>query len=471
MKAKHNRYLSCHLISLFISIAFLFSTPIRSYGFTSINARAISLGGNEGAIPKGVAVVGNNPAYLAFQDSPDYSFYLPLLNYSMRLGNDALSFSSLTDYFQEDKLLTEKDKDDLLGFIEKEALNTGLDMYLPLLGIGFPYKKMKWIVSVDVITMTDMNIDKDLISMVFKGHGLDRFGSKRVIDNLDLKSHLFCKTGLTGAGSFGNYRLLDEICAGFTLSFLYGGVYGKVEDASMTLFMDHDSLNADAYANVISGYSGLGYSLDLGGSVKMFTRRMIVGLSLINIVNQISYSNGERRLYGFNIEKAPPLNEMEEIEDWIDENAERVDSLEEKVSVSTNLPVSILLSGGFWLYEDLLLTGSLRQGLNNVVGSTTVPRLTAGLEYKPHPAIPLRAGVGFGGREGFTVGTGVGFRKGVWHTDIGFAFEEGLIHSSKGFSFGINMAYFFEAGETDPFKMREYWLKKAKKQMKQRTAE
>ncbi|NQT33864.1 hypothetical protein HQ587_01640 [bacterium] len=469
MNANTDKAVSLMQRYLVLLIVLTLSTSSLSFGFTPVNARAISLGGNVGVTPRGVGVVGWNPAYLTLQDSPVHSFYLPLINYGMRLGNDAFSFSTLVDYFQEDKLLTDTDKDNLLGFIEDESVSTGLEMYLPLLGIGFPLKNMNWVFSIDAITMTDIDIDKDLISIAFKGHGMDRFGAQRVFDDMDVESHAFSRAGLTGAKSFKKYRFLDEISAGFTLSFLYGGVYGRVEDASLSFYTDHDSLSADGYASALSGFNGFGYSLDLGFCAKMLTRRAIVGLSLINVVNKVNYSNGEHRIYSFNIEKAPTISELEDLEDWIDENSEKVDSLEEKVSISAHLPASVLLSGGFWLFEDMLLTGSLRQGLNDVVGGSTKLRLTAGFEYMLNPAFPVRAGIGIGGREGFTLGTGVGFRKGVWHTDIGFAYENGIITGAKGFSFGINMAYFFTAGETDPFKTREYWLKRAQKQVRKRT--
>ncbi len=95
---------------------------------------------------------------------------------------------------------------------------------------------------------------------------------------------------------------------------------------------------------------------------------------------------------------------------------------------------------------ELLVAVDYNQGLTGTFGSSTNPRVSLGMEYKPWSVLPLRAGVSFGGIEaGVNVAFGVGFHFGVFDLDLASENVEWIFSPSKtahgslamGMRFGI----------------------------------
>ncbi len=446
--------------------------PVQVDAYRLNDARAIGLGGELGGTPRGVHVVGYNPAYLGLQDNPRISFYTPVINVGFRISNDAYSISEMEEYFQDGKYLADSDKEDLLGEIGGDALKLRGDGHALIGGYSFPTEKVNIALTLDMIAVGDAELDKDLLRFALYGYPMDDVGVEKSFNDMMLEGVAFTRLGATFGKAFTEFEVLDqdwldELGAGISFYYYQGIEYGTLEDFDARYVVGQDSAGNTLYMNGLvellspTMWSGSGVGLDLGVAAKVMNKRGIVGLSLLNLVGMVNWTNVERRVYGLTVDQAPPLDGMDNFDGWFDENFEPLDTLTSKDDLSQTLPREILLSGGYWLREDLFITGAYRQGLNRAAGATIVPRLAVGAEYKVHPMVPIRGGFGIGGRSGFQWGIGAGIRYKIWQSDIGIGWEKGIFNSATGFTFGISTSFFFDAPPADPFKTNDFWQREA----------
>ncbi len=454
------------ILALFIIL------PGTAQAFRINHARAIGFGGSLGTTPRGVEVVGWNPAFLGLQDNPRMSFNTPLVNVGFRISNDAFSINELEQYFQDGKLLASSDKQAILDEIGGDAFELRGGANAMIGGVSFPTNQVNMAVTIDMIATGDAEIDKDFLEFALYGYTLDDVGVEKAFHEMLLEGVVLTRLGLTFAKQFQEFEILDaewldELSAGISFYYNYGLEYGSMDHFDGSYYVQEDPdgniMRMNGLVQLISPDfgKGSGVGLDMGVAAKVLNRRGVVGLSLLNIVGTVNWTNIERRVYGLSVDEAPPLEGLDDFNDWFDENFEPLDTLTSADDHSQQLPKYILLTGGWWLQEDWLITGTYRQGLNRVAGGTTIPRLSVGTEYMVHPMVPIRCGLGVGGRSGINWGIGSGIRYRCWQSDIGIGYEKGIFNSASGMSFGISTTFFFDAPPTDPFKTNTYWQREA----------
>ncbi|MDP8206050.1 MAG: hypothetical protein P9L92_05245 [Candidatus Electryonea clarkiae] len=461
------------IICSFISILF---HNFNASAFVPPNAKGIALGGEVGVTVRGAEAVGWNPAFLGFEDNPRMVITSPLLSTGLHFYNNSFSVSTINTYFQQDKFLDESDKKEILDLVDEDGLLIHNDVFVPAIGFSFPTAFLNMSLNFNTMSITDARLDKDFIRVALKGYGYEHLGEVASFDDMEMTSANFGRISLTGAKRFEEMGFVDEtgfineFTAGFTFSYFMGFAYVDLIEANASLYADYGEFDGNGLAEIVSSFGGNGVGLDLGMGFKFANRRGIYGVSIINAINKIHWTDCDRRLYSFDTDfvtylgdpvPGPSLQGMEDVDAWIEKNFNTVDSLSEGEEVTVSLPSSLLMSMGWWLREDLLASGAVRQGLNEAAGNTSVPGLSAGIEYLIHPKFPLRAGMGFDHRGGTSFGFGSGMRIGTWRTDVGFSYRNGLFNYSNGFTFGISTSFVMGQPETDPFKTKRYWENKA----------
>ena len=410
---------------------------------------------------RGVEVVGWNPSYLAFRDNPAFSFTTPIGNMNFRLVNDFFSLQLLGDTFEEGKYLNEDDKQEIIDLLEGDDWELYEDFYLPLLGVSFNTDYVSMAITADVGQTMDFYISDEILELAFQGYGFNNQGELKDFTTDGGRAYGGARLGWTVARQFdvAPDGLINELVAGATFSYNLGFFFFDVLRSEGSYRADDQVLEGYGLIEIVNAdtadlgsIKGNGVGLDLGIGAKMLNNRLTVGLGFINIVNEMTWNEVDRRVYSYQVDNAPPLN-LTDPEEWFDENFTLVDSLvEDNVQYTTNMPSYLNIAVGYRATRSILLSGTWRHGLNETIGNNGKPRIGAGIEFRGIPFLPLRAGVAAGGRGKLALGAGFGLYFGPWRTDIGFAFEEGFMTDTKGMQFGINTTFMFGFPDEEEFR-------------------
>lgn len=444
--------------------AIVFLVGSQAYATNQIQARGLAMGSAHLVGARGVEVVGFNPAFLGFEEAGSFTLQLPALtpNIGFRLSNDFLSLNQINNHFEADKFWDNEEKQEILDAFDGNEWDIYNDFHIPIFGLSFKTKYLSVGINAETFSNMDIKFSKQFIELALMGHGFDQYGKPRDFSDTDLRAQVYTKIGFTFAKQFlelpQEVEWIDEFTAGFTVNYLMGHVYGDLEEASGTFLTDTGvmetggmvrTVNAgateeDGEINVDDPMNGSGMSFDLGFGAKMFEEKAIFGVSFINLGNKISWTNAEKRIYSFDARNAPPLENLNHIDEWLEKNLSTVDSLAgEDLDYETHVPSMMNLTAGYRPLKDLLVASNIRVGLNDAPGMSKSIRFGVGAEYEGLKALPLRMGWSVGGRGAFTYGMGFGLRLGFLRTDFGWAWERGMMNSANGLHFAWNTIWVF----------------------------
>jgi hypothetical protein len=177
---------------------------------------------------------------------------------------------------------------------------------------------------------------------------------------------------------------------------------------------DFDSTQYQSSFSPFPSPAGTGFGLDLGFSASIS--------SLINI----SFAVTDIGSIKWN-ERAAQYSALGDIFVNDISNKDQMDSLGDKITgkgeyineFTTGLPTALRFGASYLIKEGvvpgiLLLGLDYNQGLNDMPGNCTKPRISIGSEWKPMDWIPyIRTGLSFGGWEGFNWAFGLGIDAGL----------------------------------------------------------
>jgi hypothetical protein len=161
-------------------------------------------------------------------------------------------------------------------------------------------------------------------------------------------------------------------------------------------------------------------------------------LSFTNLINQIKWSkNTEQRIYQVQIDSL--LAQDFDVDSMIIEH-----SYTEGINAFiTRVPISIRAGVGY-RKDRYLLSLDLEQGFSQGMGVTKKLTASLGAEYILSTWLDLRGGILLGGDEGVALSSGVGFKFGMYHLDLGMAVQRGLWPAkSKGMNIAISNGFRF----------------------------
>ncbi|HCV43457.1 MAG TPA: hypothetical protein DGH68_08220 [Bacteroidetes bacterium] len=398
------------------------------------NIRGMGMARTFVASSRGLDAVGINPANLAVDDQSTVT--LSIMPFGGHVGSDFLDYDIYTKYFtgiQTDsgrvgRYLSEEDKKVILDSFTDPVARTTAEIEARILGVTYRVKDLGAV----AFTITDkmggiVDVPRDYVEFAFYGNPV---GSSYNFDGAKILASWTREYGL----SFGT-----EVKVGFLKSFgvgaaaklVHGFSYYEVQrfnaslttDEHATLTATVDFLSRRAGADLASArlwrsfrlfpeIAGKGMGFDLGARGE-FNSYLSFGLSLTDIGSITWSKDTQENSVDSTIVVDDPLNEEQRqmVEDYLKGQRRSIGRY------STPLPTTLRMGVALEIQKipdmedmpgELLIELNYNQSLIETPYSTTAPRVSLGVEYKPYPWLPLRSGVSFWGTDYVNLALGFG---------------------------------------------------------------
>jgi len=380
---------------------------------------------------QGALAAGWNPAILALDGSPRNSYLLP--SAAITLGNNAYSPQFLSQVFIKGKHLTDGETSDLLGELKSGEWNIYGGGYLPLFGISSGAVALN---AFDLHYAGSGSVPKDMFDLLFKGTETGRIYR---LDNLSEESYGYWTIAFSGAKKLNPPPFFREFSIGGTVRYMRGLGYNSISRAGGFFQITSDTIHCDGSIQSLQAGTGDGVGLDLAVAGWLEPLGGSVGLTLGNLLGDIQWAGVTSRELFFSRHSGIDIDSVSRKGYWQNFFNDR-DTSYSYGALGTPLPRYFLLAirrsdhvfrrNGSWFV-------SWYQGLNKVVGNSTIPRLSVGQELSTCRWFAARAGVGVGGLEGFTLAGGVGLRFNRYKFDLGGSWHRGVMNGAKGFTLAV----------------------------------
>jgi hypothetical protein len=397
------------------------------------NPATLAMAQNYTALAHGFGAVGLNPAALGLNDSE--GFTLSILPFSFTQSLDPLGISDLVDY--EGALLPASVKEEWLQSITAAGGQTGAGL-VEVTPLSLSWGRLGMQVSTVARGWTDLN--PDAAELLFFGNA-GRTGQPRDFD-------------LTGSGLTGYALTTVAISAGFplarqwvpgveqglsfgvTIKQTWGHALVVARDRGTELTSDPLELNVEfpvIYpsddAGFLDGGSGLGVDLGLAWRRGPWD----AAISVQNVLNSFEWDLGSMvwRRGQANLTADTTFSEFDE-----QPGSDAIPALRDRVEELTLDPVATL-AGAYRGFEDLAITVELRHRSGDGMDFGPKSHAGMGLEYRPSPYIPLRAGAAYI-TGGFQAGGGFEIILGPVHLGFAGLYRSGEVDEGFAGSFGLS---------------------------------
>ncbi len=376
------------------------------YGDETIDGRYLGMAGSNTATAEGMEYLGGNPATLAAEKS--FGFELLLISARVRMNNNSLSMKEYDDYFTTGDELSGGEIDHLLGHIPDSGLR--IDGFAGVRAISFCAGPLGF-----GVTGTGngfATLPREALEFPF-------YGNKEI---KELRFDQLKGEGWSGiALNLGGAKVLSGkpgkgspfLSAGVNLKYIFGLAYAGIVEAGGGIETTEQYILANGNMHLRTSEGGSGYAADAGMYARV-SDGWSLSLHCNNLVGDINWDkDNQMSVYQFNSDSLSILGgEEADISDQ--------DTTYSTEDFSTGLPRSINLAAAYRANSRLVLTASWRQGLDDNLGNTVIPRFALGAEYAPLYYLPLRMGIALGGNDTFATGLGMGIRLGCWRMDLGY---------------------------------------------------
>lgn len=457
--------------------------PGHTIGYGDSQARALGLGGSYTALARGVESLYWNPANLALKDSPKVSFALG--GGSFLLENNSWSITTYNDF--NGSMIDDDMKEDMLSDLDAEGLQFNMDLagQVPVVGgIAFP---MPWglssAIAFDVRLGVEGQVPGDMIEFLLRGNQFeqDRIAAGRD-PNYDIAEWDGEAWGL-GVFSWGFAKPwipealaphVSQFAVGTTLKVMGGGLVDVTDsDGGFVTRVSGTQLNANGIAQRAGG---VGFGIDLGAVGVSKDGRTTVGLSLVNLLDVMSWSIESQQDSVFVVAEGISVTSFtgqDGLDEVFDNPREvtfadgRIDTLlEHEVddaaiwddgdpvfhierdigSFSRSLPAMLRLGIAHKPLPRLTVAANYDQAFSSGLGISNTPRVSLATEYRLVNWFPVRFGLSAGGRGGRSSAFGMAIgpftvkRFQVVFAELSFVNRGGFFPgSSQGAGFSINL--------------------------------
>lgn len=377
----------------------------------SASTGALGMGGNFTAAARGFGAVAWNPALLA--SSRNEMASMTLLTTMGGAGIGPIELSDIADY--SDRLVPEPVKQEWLdrvpvGGAERGTVNADLTWGAAQIGhFGLQ-------VSSSVRTIADLS--RDVLQLILFGN-IDENGNPASLDfagsSLDLAAYT------TFAGGYAHpFEILPgmRLLVGATAKYTVGHVVITGDDSRGTATGTGFNVAFPIVNSVIDPDSftlnnGGGFGFDVGAALEMGPWTFAAAIE--NVVSTFEWDMDDLRFRPLTLEAVEARLVADTEERPFDAAPE---SLREHVE-ELGFKRSVSLGAAYRPSSMLLLSADLRHGSNDGIVTDATSHLGAGVEYRPIPWLPLRAGaaaIQFGeDNAGYQVGGGIGVNLGGWN--------------------------------------------------------
>jgi hypothetical protein len=380
----------------------------------NLTAPALGMGNNYTAMARGTDALSWNPANLVQMRkyTGDFSF----LSTSVLVSNNAFSFSDIGNYFQEGKVLSESDKQDILNLVPDEGLRIYNDVSLNIFSFVYgPYGG-----GISIVGQGSGLIHKELLRRLFLPNEVGQNYSFSGT-GADLYSALKITGGY--AQRFKVHNSLPQVAFGANLNYYYGLAVLRVDKSELNFRqseIDGAFYNQYHIEGKTAGSGGSGISVDLGSAVTLLDDRLDVSFGFKNLLGFINWSGNPEQF----VQKANP--DSVALGDLINGRYEKTDTTFATDAFTTAIPTTMNLGLAYHLNQDLTVTFDYRQGFGNRMGNTLRPHIGFGAEYYVYTVWPLRAGLSFGGLNGTLLTFGTGYNSRTFDVDYSIGMNRGI---------------------------------------------
>lgn len=395
--------------------------PSSTFAQGHESARALALGSSVVARPTGLDAVYWNPAAVNLSRSPQ-GFRLDLVGLRTRVVNNSFTVDDYNRFTGAD--LTDEDKEYILSRVPESGLR--LDAVADLAAMSFAAGPVA--VSISSQAIAEGDISKDALELLLFGNA--------AFDTVNLsgtggESFVTAGIGFTFARPIAEVAGSNLYC-GTTLRYVKG-IYGqKIIESYGQIITADAGVNSEARLLARTANNGTGIAADVG-LLYDYGRGWTFGASITNLIGSVRWEgHPEEHLFTFSVDSLSVMNAGQS--DLVQSH----DSTYATEPFSTRLPATLRL-GVSRTSAKAGWTAQWEQGLNDVAGAYTVPRLSSGLEWWIVPVLPLRAGLSMGGERGVAVSGGSGLHAGFFYMDLGVGFGSGLYFgAAKGAHLAFN---------------------------------
>jgi hypothetical protein len=396
---------------------------LHAQGGNRSNIVGLGMARTSTATSRGVDAIGINPANFAVSESPGFS--LTALPFGIRLGTDFLNYGLYRQYLTGVSTdsgtvgyyLTNQDKDKILSGFSSGMGTINGDMDAKLIGVSFyrsGFGGLGFGISERVSAKGVMS--KDYLRFLFYGNSP---GQTFSFSNTEVRAWWFREYSLSYARSFENAFGLNDLAVGVGFKYVAGFGYFDLEEVN-TSFTSSSQDVVTGHAEYLShragtdflssgtgssftpfpAPAGTGWGFDFGMNARV-TSFLSCGVSATDIGSlHWTRNTRERRADGdFIIDDAFSKAQQDSLENLVKGTDQKVGGF------GTQLPTAIHVGFALQLgrpefaegFPDALLAFDYDQGLNNMPGNSTKPRVSAGMELRLLSWFPLRSGVSIGG--------------------------------------------------------------------------
>jgi hypothetical protein len=413
-------------------------------GGDRLNIVGMGMGRTGAAASFGLEAVGVNPANLQRPSSPTVEVAIvPLGAY---LGSDFLSYDLFTAYFtgiptdsgSVPRLLSDVDKQRLLAAFEDGVGHAQVDAASRPLGVLVNVAGISAALTLSEHFRGDATIPRSYAEFLLYGNPA---GSTYDFSSSAGAASWVREYALSVALPLPSPPGMRALRAGAALKLVHGMAYSElvrfntrlttsaigVLDGSLDM-LARSSLTDPMAGNggtfsLFNAPAGSGFGLDLGLAGEL-SEGVMLGASVTDIGSITWTRNVQEVTAGGTLHFDNPLSavQRDSIEEAVNGEAR------EGAAFSTSLPTTLRAGVALDLHRFAglrrLILGELRvaldvvQGLVDAPGTSTSPRVSAGVEYSPISMFPLRAGMSAGGGQSLHYALGFGVHLGVVNLDV-----------------------------------------------------
>ena len=366
-------------------------------------ARSAGMAGAETAMADGVEGARANPANLGLRTNPGLE--IELITGQLWLGNNGIDL----DLYNQTtgKHLDDDDKYDILRAIPLDGWSSEFSAGASALGVQVGRLALTFTGTAQGYT----TLPRDVFELLLMGNA--------VADSLNFERAAGEAYSVAAARVSGAVTLMHHAAGplhfGIGMAYLQGVGYARLDEMDGQLVTRTTGISGEARAQLTTASMGSGFGLDLGLATELGPRWR-ASLALRNAVAQVHYNRDvEVRTFVASLDTLDlaTIEEIDEPEDLFTS----VDFVDAAAPFTVNLPRS--------LHFGLARIGTRTrvgveyvQGLENRAGTSTTPITALGMEWKAWNWLPLRTGVGAGGRAGQWASAGFGLHLPGLHLDF-----------------------------------------------------
>jgi len=413
------------LIALVIGLGTLLTMSTIAEAAGLANARATGMAGAYTSLAKGYYCPSFNPANLGLTAYQVRG--IQLFGVGASVKNNSLTLDDYNHY--TGARLSEYEKQELLSKVPAEGLKVSADGEATALAFGMG----SFAVSLSAMGAAEINLGRTAVELLLNGNA--------IADTVNLEGIYGEGYGLASLNlAYGCplYKSGDrQLAVGATLRLLKGLGFEQVTEANghaVTLTTGFEG-SGSLVARSASG--GSGFTLDLGTTLQI-SKDYTVGATLFNSLSAVRWNNEtEEHYFTFSLDTLTAVNMSD------DSIVVSTDTTMEVDPFTSHLP-STIKAGLARTTGSFLWAVDWEQGFKLAAGSSPNPRFSAGGQYHLFSFLPLRAGLGIGGKQGMTYAGGVGIDFSLFHLDLGVANYNAIAGSTgKGLNVAISSGFQF----------------------------